>query len=42
MASASREDAAASFEPLRPKLMRVAYRTLGAVADWLYQSCKPG
>ena len=26
-------DAAASFEPLRPKLMRVAYRMLGSVAD---------
>jgi RNA polymerase sigma-70 factor (ECF subfamily) len=29
----SREDAAASFEPLRPKLLRVAYRMLGSVAD---------
>jgi RNA polymerase sigma-70 factor, ECF subfamily len=27
------EDATASFEPLRPKLMRVAYRMLGSVAD---------
>ena len=27
------EDAAASFNPLRPKLMRVAYRMLGSVAD---------
>src|ERR1700730_11406414 len=27
------EDAAASFEPLRQKLMRVAYRMLGSVAD---------
>jgi RNA polymerase sigma-70 factor (ECF subfamily) len=27
------EDAAASFEPLRPKLGRVAYRMLGSVAD---------
>jgi RNA polymerase sigma-70 factor (ECF subfamily) len=27
------EDAAASFEPLRPKLMRVAYRMLGSVTD---------
>ncbi|HVV62559.1 MAG TPA: sigma-70 family RNA polymerase sigma factor [Pseudolabrys sp.] len=27
------QDAAASFEPLRPKLMRVAYRMLGSVAD---------
>ncbi len=26
-------DAAASFEPLRPKLMRVAYRMLGSVTD---------
>ena len=30
---ATPEDAAASFEPLRPKLMRVAYRMLGSVAD---------
>ncbi|HWV51426.1 sigma-70 family RNA polymerase sigma factor [Pseudorhodoplanes sp.] len=27
------EGAAASFEPLRPKLLRVAYRMLGSVAD---------
>lgn len=27
------EDAAAAFEPLRPKLTRVAYRMLGSVAD---------
>ncbi|MCJ8521488.1 RNA polymerase sigma-70 factor (ECF subfamily) [Pseudorhizobium tarimense] len=27
------EDAAASFAPLRPKLIRVAYRMLGSVAD---------
>ena len=34
MASAAgHEDAAASFDPLRPKLMRVAYRMLGSVAD---------
>jgi RNA polymerase sigma-70 factor (ECF subfamily) len=33
MAGAGHEDAAASFDPLRPKLMRVAYRMLGAVAD---------
>jgi RNA polymerase sigma-70 factor (ECF subfamily) len=37
MTSVSREnaheDAAASFDPLRPKLMRVAYRMLGSVAD---------
>jgi RNA polymerase sigma-70 factor (ECF subfamily) len=32
-ADAGREDAAASFDPLRPKLMRVAYRMLGSVAD---------
>jgi RNA polymerase sigma-70 factor, ECF subfamily len=31
--SAGDADAAASFEPLRPKLMRVAYRMLGAVSD---------
>ncbi len=33
MANAGSEDAAATFEPLRPKLMRVAYRMLGSVAD---------
>src|SRR5262245_783616 len=33
MAETAREDAAASFDPLRPKLMRVAYRMLGSVAD---------
>jgi RNA polymerase sigma-70 factor (ECF subfamily) len=33
MAGTGREDAAASFDPLRPKLMRVAYRMLGSVAD---------
>src|SRR6185369_301731 len=33
MADVTREDAAASFDPLRPKLMRVAYRMLGSVAD---------
>jgi RNA polymerase sigma-70 factor (ECF subfamily) len=35
MAGANRDhtDAAASFDPLRPKLMRVAYRMLGSVAD---------
>lgn len=32
-ADVTREDAAASFDPLRPKLMRVAYRMLGSVAD---------
>lgn len=33
MANAGAGDAAANFEPLRPKLMRVAYRMLGSVAD---------
>jgi RNA polymerase sigma-70 factor, ECF subfamily len=33
MTNASHENAAASFDPLRPKLMRVAYRMLGSVAD---------
>jgi RNA polymerase sigma-70 factor (ECF subfamily) len=33
MPATGREDAAASFDPLRPKLMRVAYRMLGSVAD---------
>ncbi len=33
MTDVSREDAAASFDPLRPRLMRVAYRMLGSVAD---------
>ena len=33
MAGVRHEDAAAGFDPLRPKLMRVAYRMLGAVAD---------
>ena len=33
MADIGREDATASFDPLRPKLMRVAYRMLGSVAD---------
>jgi RNA polymerase sigma-70 factor, ECF subfamily len=31
--NANTGDAAASFEPLRPKLTRVAYRMLGSVAD---------
>lgn len=31
--NANSEDAAAGFEPLRPKLMRVAYRMLGSVSD---------
>src|SRR5947209_5201218 len=33
MGDSRREDAAASFDPLRPKLMHVAYRMLGSVAD---------
>jgi RNA polymerase sigma-70 factor (ECF subfamily) len=33
IASTQFEDAAASFEPLRPKLIRVAYRMLGSVHD---------
>jgi RNA polymerase sigma-70 factor (ECF subfamily) len=33
MASAVPEDAAAAFAPLRPTLIRVAYRMLGSVAD---------
>jgi len=33
MPDTAREDAAASFEPLRPTLMRVAYLMLGSVAD---------
>ncbi|RJF94212.1 sigma-70 family RNA polymerase sigma factor [Sphingomonas cavernae] len=33
MPDAASEDAAASFDPLRPRLTRVAYRMLGSVAD---------
>lgn len=33
MADAGFEDAAAAFAPLRPKLMRIAYRMLGSVSD---------
>ena len=33
MTPASRPDAAASFDPLRPALVRLAYRMLGSVAD---------
>lgn len=33
MTEASSEDAAVAFEPLRPKLMRVAYRMLGSVTE---------
>ena len=33
MAAMTGEDAAATFDPLRPRLIRVAYRMLGSVAD---------
>lgn len=33
MTDRAHEDAAAAFEPLRPKLKRVAYRMLGSVSD---------
>lgn len=33
MAQGTHPDAAASFDPLRPRLIRVAYRMLGSVAD---------
>ncbi|MHA6766601.1 sigma-70 family RNA polymerase sigma factor [Sphingobium ummariense] len=33
MARGTQPDAAASFDPLRPRLIRVAYRMLGSVAD---------
>jgi len=33
MAEIGSQDAAASFDPLHPRLMRVAYRMLGSVAD---------
>lgn len=33
MNAAAHQDAAAVFEPLRPRLIRVAYRMLGSVAD---------
>src|SRR5262245_32770688 len=33
MPSPSKQDAADSFDPLRPKLARIAYRMLGSVAD---------
>jgi RNA polymerase sigma-70 factor (ECF subfamily) len=29
----SNKNAAATFDPLRPKLIRIAYRMLGSVAD---------
>src|SRR3954447_4918110 len=33
MVDPTQEDAAAGFDPLRPRLMRVAYRMLGSVSD---------
>jgi RNA polymerase sigma factor (sigma-70 family) len=33
MAATLAEDAAATFDPLRPRLIRIAYRMLGSVAD---------
>src|SRR5258707_8081380 len=33
MTLASSQDAAAAFDPLRPNLVRIAYRMLGSVAD---------
>jgi RNA polymerase sigma-70 factor, ECF subfamily len=33
MTAISRQDAAAGFDPLRPRLIRIAYRMLGSVAD---------
>lgn len=33
MAGADGQEAAASFDPLRPRLTRIAYRMLGSVAD---------
>src|SRR5499427_3432336 len=33
MPAASGEDAALTFDPLRPRLIRIAYRMLGSVAD---------
>ncbi|HEY6703423.1 MAG TPA: sigma factor, partial [Xanthobacteraceae bacterium] len=33
MATKSSQDAADTFDPLRPKLIRIAYRMLGSVAD---------
>jgi RNA polymerase sigma-70 factor (ECF subfamily) len=33
MAGLSGQDAAATFDPLRPRLIRIAYRMLGSVAD---------
>jgi RNA polymerase sigma-70 factor (ECF subfamily) len=33
MTATSAENAAAAFDPLRPKLIRIAYRMLGSVAD---------
>jgi RNA polymerase sigma-70 factor, ECF subfamily len=33
MAEMAEQDAGASFAPLRPRLIRIAYRMLGSVAD---------
>jgi RNA polymerase sigma-70 factor (ECF subfamily) len=33
MTASSSQDAAATFDPLRPRLIRIAYRMLGSVAD---------
>ena len=33
MPATSAKDAALSFDPLRPRLIRIAYRMLGSVAD---------
>ncbi|MFZ0371932.1 MAG: sigma factor, partial [Xanthobacteraceae bacterium] len=33
MSMTPRLNAAASFDPLRPKLIRIAYRMMGSVAD---------
>ena len=33
MAATPSQDAADTFDPLRPKLIRIAYRMLGSVAD---------
>src|SRR5277367_5225124 len=33
MTASSNQDAAATFDPLRPRLIRIAYRMLGSVAD---------
>ena len=33
MTASSNQDAAVTFDPLRPRLVRIAYRMLGSVAD---------